>query len=167
VRPGSLAEACPHASASLLRLNPQLAEQLGGQVVGVAVANSKPAKDGQGHIVEIKPATILRQRRGQPSKTEQAFETILRTMHKGAWLKEQGLTLPLANGLRYTPDFVVVTPANDGVHLVIAYEVKGARIWDGSTDKLKVAAHEFPWIKFMLARRKKHTEPFAMQEVLP
>ena len=109
---------------------------------------------------------LLKQRRGQPSKTEQAFEQKLRADYPGAWIKAQGLTLLIANGTRYTPDFIV-SPAGDDVHLAIAFEVKGARIWDGSLEKLKTAASQFPWIKFMLAVRKSHTEPFRIEEVLP
>lgn len=141
------------------------------QQIAAQIGNRAPAPAKPGAVAAVaKPSAstkpLLKQRRGQPSKTELAFELKLRADYPGALIKAQGLTLPIANGTRYTPDFIV-SPAADGVHCVIAFEVKGARIWDGSLEKLKIAAAQFPWIKFMLAVRKSHTAPWRIEEVLP
>lgn len=64
-------------------------------------------------------------------------------------IKAQAVTLKLANGLRYTPDFFAF---HDGK--IMAWEVKGAFAYEDSIVKLKVAAVAWPEIQFTLAWKK-------------
>lgn len=83
------------------------------------------------------------------NKTERAwYAYISRQGH--AWVGVQNVTLKLGDDCRYTPDFVVVTA--DG--LAIAYEVKGF-MRDDAQVKLKTAARQFPWFKFVLVKMTK------------
>lgn len=62
----------------------------------------------------------------------------------------QAVTLRLANGVRYTPDFFV--PQNEHIDSKTeAYEVKGKWFTDDSNVKLKMAASIFKTINFYLA----------------
>lgn len=98
----------------------------------------------------------LRQKSGPKlNKTETAWRDYLRTQHPTDTIHEQGITLQLGNGVRYTPDFIVICPAGlatEGV-CVAAYEVKGF-MRDDAAVKLKVAASLYPWIAFTLVSRK-------------
>jgi len=73
-----------------------------------------------------------------------------------AWEFER-LTLVLADGTRYTPDFLVVFSDHFEIH-----ETKG--FWrDDARVKIKVAATIFPWFRFVGVERKKgawHYEQF-------
>ena len=75
----------------------------------------------------------------------------------------QAFTFKLGHDLRYTPDIVVVTPEGR----LIAYECKGAYIWEDSTVKLKAAARMFPFIVFILTQRKKKGQPFIETVIKP
>ncbi|RRJ96835.1 hypothetical protein Ga0100231_024010 [Opitutaceae bacterium TAV4] len=68
-------------------------------------------------------------------------------------------TLPLANGLRYKPDFLVHFGGDTEAH-----EVKG-HMRDDAAAKIKMAAHLYPWIKFRLFWKERGQ--WKMQEVLP
>lgn len=72
----------------------------------------------------------------------------------------QAITLKLANGLRYTPDWAIPTER-------LFIEVKGPHAWDDSIAKLKSAAHEHPWATFWLVWRNKETGAWKTQVVLP
>jgi len=61
----------------------------------------------------------------------------------------QAITFKLANGLRYTPDFVWQDIC-DSRWQIIAYEVKGAWVDGDSFPKLKMAATVFPEITWLL-----------------
>lgn len=61
------------------------------------------------------------------------------------------ISLPLANGVRYKPDFIVGSIEFDRP---IGYEVKGQRRAAGIA-KLKVAATLYPWISFYIVTREK------------
>ena len=105
----------------------------------------------------------LRQDTKGPNKTEKAFEEWLRTHWTFEYLHVQGVTLLLANGVRYTPDFVV----SDGVE-ISAFETKGFMRDDASV-KIKVAARVFPWIRFHLVTKqsKKDGGGWTIEKVLP
>ncbi len=112
----------------------------------------------------------LRQKGTLLNKTETAFL---------AWITDQGgenygptlsqaITLRIANGCRYTPDFIRVwryeVKHEITAHSILAYEVKGF-MRDDAAVKLKVAASLYPWIKFHLVTKKKGS--WLIQEILP
>ena len=108
----------------------------------------KPAK---------KAGTRIRQNSAGLNKTEQAFYDYLKAREDPGVLRtvlpHEAITLKLANGCRFTPDFVVAyhCPMREQVELV-AYEVKGF-MRDDAAVKIKVAATAFPWITFHLVTR--------------
>lgn len=139
-------------SPAVRRLNPHL---FGGQTVGpVPLPVDKPR---------------IRQKRTPLNKTEQRFLDWL-----NAWLPEeatvysQALTFRLANGVRYTPDFVVLRYDVTGL-CVIAYEVKGPqKIRDDASVKTKSAPTVFPDVQWRLAyERPPRSGQFVIEEVLP
>lgn len=83
------------------------------------------------------------------NKTEAAFLIKLRAA-KWAWIGVQAFKLRLAsNKCFYTPDFIT---ADDGG--LVAWEVKG--FWrDDARVKIKVAAKEFPFIRFVAVTKTK------------
>lgn len=112
----------------------------------------------------------LRQDRKGPNKTEAAFTAWLRA--HGLVVHPQGVTLLLANGLRYTPDDFApasaVTEYATADHRPTFYEVKGfAR--DDAVAKLKMAARVHDWARFVLAtkRPKRDGGGWALETVLP
>lgn len=64
-------------------------------------------------------------------------------------IKSQSVTLKLANGVKYTPDFFAFHGGR-----AEAFEVKGSHSWDDAIVKLKVAAHEWPEIQFILVYKR-------------
>jgi hypothetical protein len=129
------------------RYQEEVARQLGnGKPLGLARAEAVRAVE-----VEAKPR--LRQRRTPKlNKLELAWLDVLQRQHPTDRIHSQSITLQLGNGVRYTPDFVVVMPglATEGI---TAYETKGRHMWDDAAVKLKVAAALYPWIKFVLVSR--------------
>jgi hypothetical protein len=79
----------------------------------------------------------------------------------------QSVTLLLANGVRYTPDFIAISGCN-GELSVRAYEVKGY-MRDDAAVKIKVAARLYNWITFYIAtkRAKKNGGGWSIEVVLP
>lgn len=78
----------------------------------------------------------------------------------GNGIYEQVITVRLANGLRYTPDWVVF---RDGIPW--CYEVKGKHIWDDAIAKLKMAASKYREWKWVLVW--KEGSEWKFQYVLP
>lgn len=118
------------------------------------------------------PATkIIRQSSGGLNKTEQAFYEFLRaTYPEPAPILVQSMTLKLANGCRYTPDFVVgIGRVIDGQPYVrwVAYEVKGF-MRDDAAVKIKVAAKEYQNMEFRLVKREGRCgQGWMQQRILP
>lgn len=83
-----------------------------------------------------------RLRAGVMNGTEAAYAQTLEMRRRAgdvAWFKFEGVTLKLADGCRYTPDFAVMLA--DGT--LEMHEVKG--FWtDDARVKIKVAAESFP-----------------------
>lgn len=81
---------------------------------------------------------------GQMNKSEAAYATALeaaRIAQEIVWYAFEGVTLKLADGCRYTPDFAVLRA--DGV--MEMHEVKG--YWqDDAKTKIKIAAEKFPFV---------------------
>lgn len=71
----------------------------------------------------------------------------------------------IANGLHYTPDITASSwPQAIGPAMETAWEIKGKHAWDDSIAKLKVAAHEWPEVRWVLAW--KEDDRWQTQEVL-
>lgn len=133
--------AVPRASASFLALN---------GLSGPAKASNPPISQGIARI---------RQNSTGLNKTEISFfEYLENTSPLPTKVYAQAITLRIANGCRYTPDFFTI---GQGIK---AYEVKGF-MRDDAAVKLKVTASLFPWIKFHLVTRKGGT--WQIHEVLP
>ncbi len=92
-----------------------------------------------------------RLKRGQLNKTEQAYQDYLDELKSAgliAWYKFEGMTLRIADGANFTPDFLVMLP--DG-QLEIR-EVKG--FWrEAALVRMKVAASLFPF-KFIAVKQR-------------
>jgi len=93
---------------------------------------------------------IIRQSSRGMNKTETRFKlTFLEPMLAAGEIDEIGehesITLRLANGLRYRPDF----PTWKGDKLTF-YEVKGAHVWEDALKSLKVAANKYKRCRFFL-----------------
>ncbi len=112
----------------------------------------------------------LRQRESPLNKTEQAFLAWLGLKCPLGTHIAQGITLKLANGVRYTPDFFTISRDIPIGCRMTAWEVKG-HMRDDAAVKLKVAAKEYPWIMFNLVTMdRKHmqpTYPWHIQPILP
>lgn len=87
-----------------------------------------------------------RLRDGQMNETEAAYAQTLeyrRRLGEILWYSFEGVTLKLATGCRYTPDFAVMLATGE----LQMHEVKG--YWqDDAKAKIKVAAEKFP-MKFI------------------
>lgn len=107
----------------------------------------------------VKPKARLRQN-SKPllNSNEQAFLAHLEAIEApGAFTHAQAITLRLANGVRYTPDFVTFEPMTSG--LLRFWEVKGLRkIFDGAGEKLKIAAAHYPEFIFTIVWRDQRGE---------
>jgi hypothetical protein len=123
------------------------------------ISRRKPALAEPPAIVGAKKATgqsrrepqAIRQSRNGPNKTEKRFEIERLAPAQtagGIWdYQFEAVTLRLANGCKYTPDFFTYGP--DGVRF---YEVKGAYAREDAKVKLKVAASQFKCFEFYLAQ---------------
>ncbi len=149
----------PNASPSFLRLH------------GLAQAKAQAPVSPPTPMPDTPAPTKarLRQKKALLNKTETAFL---------AWITDQGgenygpilsqaLTLRIANGCRYTPDFIRIwkydVNSEITAYSILAYEVKGF-MRDDAAVKLKVAASIYPWIKFHLVTKKKGS--WLIQEIL-
>jgi hypothetical protein len=85
------------------------------------------------------------------NKTESAYAAHLELRKRAGEILDyrfEPLKLRLAPNTFYTPDFLVITPAQAEIH-----EVKG--FWeDDARVKIKVAAESFPWFQFVAVMRK-------------
>jgi hypothetical protein len=105
----------------------------------------------------------LRQKQGDGmNKTERAFYEEYKSIY-GDDFHAHAVTLVLANGVRFTVDFVAMLPSG-----WIAFETKGFLREDAAV-KLKCAATKYPRIRFHLVtkRRKKDGGGWDIQEILP
>jgi hypothetical protein len=119
------------------------------------------------------PKSRIRQQTGPLlNKTEAAFYEYLKGQRPGASVLPQSITLKIGNGVRYTPDFAVVSDATNGHRSPVCefhfYEVKGF-MRDDAAVKLKVAASLYPLFGFHLVtkRPKKLGGGWDIQNVLP
>lgn len=102
----------------------------------------------------IQPSTDVQ----KLNKTERRFYEVLQGRGY-EWLGVQCMTLKLADDTRYTPDFFAIERGE-----LLAFEVKG--FWrDDAKVKIKVAARQFPFIRFTVAVLTKNG--FMRSEVRP
>ena len=96
-----------------------------------------------------KPPTLIRQNTKGPNKLEAAFAAVLRAENPGVQIREQAVTLQIGNGVRYTPDMMIIEPGR-----LEAFETKAGLFRDDAKVKLKIAASVWPQITFTLVWRK-------------
>lgn len=119
-------------------------------------------------LVDTPVKQAVRQKRGDGmNKAERMALEWLRQRYPNATCIREGITLRLANGVRYTPDFAVCS-----YRTTILYEVKAMRgnrvhIEDDAAVKTKVAAHEWPDFSFVLIWYDKRQGTHVTQEILP
>ncbi len=130
------------AGAATRRRNPQIFISPAGTLVAA----------------ETKPPRRIRQDKPM-NKLEEDYGHELERQGRGRQYA-QTITLRLANGLRYTPDWAIPSER-------LFIEVKGPFARDDAICKLKSAAHEHPWAHFWLVWRDKHTGAWQTQVVLP
>ena len=98
-----------------------------------------------------KPKRQVQQHRaGQMNKTEAAFGAHLELLKKAGEIREywfERWTWKLADGVRYTPDFVVLTDTG-----LVAYEVKGF-MRDDARIKCRTFAQLFP-LRLIVVRKE-------------
>ena len=155
----------PQASASFLARNPQLsttATPVKSETTTTLAAHDPHDVTG-GHV--SKPR--IRQRQGDKlNKTEAEFLEYLQLRYgcpRDAF-GVQNVTLEIANGCRYTPDFSAFGILTEPTF----WETKGFRRDDAGV-KIKVAARSVPACRFYLVtkRAKKLGGGWDVQEVLP
>jgi len=105
---------------------------------------------------------------------QQALEWLKRGYQTDYYLRPHAIRFELANGCLYTPDIIgqptpyLPEPTQYTTERKMrAWEVKGKQAWDDSIVKLKVAAREWPSIRFTLIWREGKHGPWLEQEVLP
>ncbi len=133
-------------------------------IAGRIPAGAKLRKEAQVQVVSAPPAQIIRQSSKGLNMTETRFrDTFLKPWLAAGEIDEIGdhesITLRIANGLRYRPDF----PTWKGDKLTF-YEVKGERVWEDAIKSLKVAAHEYTRFSFFIYKYVKRE--WIWQEVL-
>lgn len=129
-------EACvklPHASKSVRLRNPALFRN----------AERRTRTSERGKLRQSSKPLL--------NKLETAFRDKLKRDNPDHWLAEQAITFRLANGVRYTPDFITFSGLRGYIN---AYEVKGY-MRDDAGVKLKLAAKLFPWVKWVLVWKEK------------
>ncbi len=145
---------------SLPPLPPIYLEQIRRQLATIPHPKPNPASI----LAPARPIRrpTLRQQSGDTlNGLERAFLAHL-AVHKLGEVLTQAITLKIANGCRYTPDFIEV---RHGFGLR-AYEVKGFMREDAAV-KIKVAAALFSWIEFFLVTRSKLTRDWRIERVYP
>jgi hypothetical protein len=137
-----------HVSESTRKLNPHI---YGG---GPATQGEpRHATTDATHLGKVAAPPLRQSSKPKCNKTEAEFGAWLRRTLPDVFIVAQDITFRLANGLRYTPDFMVY---NSFTGNLFAYEVKGERRkdsrWatDDSKAKLKTAARLFAWITWTI-----------------
>ncbi len=162
--PDQLRAMFPHASADMLRLNAGLSvtpKEAALRAAWPAKVDAMVAPLKGAPVPAAAPKKRLRQSTATLNKTEQAFLDFLTATYPRDAIFTQAMTLRIANGCRYTPDFMLCSSTGKW----FAYEVKGF-MRDDAAVKIKVAAAMFSRIKFFLVTRHRGGE-WKLQKVLP
>lgn len=102
------------------------------------------------------PAAPTKKRRGTMNKTEARYAVELELGRQNGvllWWAFEPITLRLATGARFTPDFAVLTSAG----ALECHETKGGFIREAAMVRLKVAASLYPF-RFVLVQFTKGTK---------
>lgn len=113
----------------------------------------KASKSGRGAGIDLTE-------KRQPNKLEQEWMSLCREYyHCGSRIMFEPFTLLLSDGTKYTGDIVISEQWNapfENVSRIWVYEVKPHFDKNDRWKRgFKAARHEFPWIKFILARKQK------------
>lgn len=147
-------------SEAVRRLNPHLF----AAVPGAVVKDSLITPSAAGVSVPAGRKRVKQSERPLMNANERAFAEELKRRLPGAFVWAQAVTLVLANGVRYTPDFVSYEPLNAG--RLCFWEVKGSRkIFDGAAEKVKYAADQFRAACVWLVWREKGSQTWCEQRV--
>jgi hypothetical protein len=130
-----------------------------------AQAEAHQAKHGFAPKSPIASATIApvaRLAKPRMNGAESQYALLLEAMRRRgdivSWSFE-GITLRLADGCRYTPDFFVVINMNITKYYQVPrlrfIEVKGRHIWDDAKVKFKVAREQNPWAEWEMHQKTK------------
>lgn len=126
----------------------------------------RPELRADGQAIIGQAPKRLRQSSAKLNKTEQAFLEHLQRTFPESTIHVQAITLKLANGVRYTPDFVVAHPAGgEGKAEWFAYETKGFMREDAAV-KIKCAAKEYSEMTFILVTRRGRASAWDYQKIL-
>jgi hypothetical protein len=90
------------------------------------------------------------------SNAELEYAMILEHMKRRGEIESyryEGVTLKLADGCRFTPDFFVVVSSM--ILRLRFVEIKGRHIWEDSIVKFKVAKEQNPWAEWQMHQRSK------------
>lgn len=134
-----------------LKFQAELAKPKGRPLVDVLV-------DKKIELAKAIPNRVSTDEQGL-NKLERRFLARLRTLGY-PYIGVQNLALKLANDTRYHPDFLVV----DENGYLVCYETKGF-LRDDSYVKIKVAARQFPFMRFVLVYWK--NQQWEEKEVKP
>lgn len=136
-----------------------------------AISGESPRSGPEASIISEgpRPGKRIRQSSASLNKLEQEWFNILNVqfpMYPRP--RAQAVRFRLCNGVTYTPDvFIPCWPSGEegGPAMPTAFEVKGKHAWDDAIVKLKMAASEWPEIKFVLVW--KEGGQWHSQRVLP
>ena len=126
----------PTGSPAFQKRNPHIFSQIADQIAPAPVAAPTIAN----------PERIRQSKKPLMNKLETEFFNHLSSLYPNWAIHAQAMTFRLANGLRYTPDFVCISCLP-----MVAYEVKGKWVDGDSFPKLKMAASVYPEIEWILA----------------
>lgn len=113
-------------------------------------------------VLEPKPGRRIRQNpKPLLNKLESEWFNHLKSVPAYHRIRCQAVRFRIANGIYYTPDFTCLNECGLG----FAFEVKGRYAFDGSLDKLKLAANEYPEVQWNLVW--KENGAWKSQTVLP
>lgn len=138
------------------KMNPQVFAA-GGSAVKLAPAPALQAADckrpsAQSDASIERPARRIRQdTKPLLNKLETEWLCELERRHGPGEVKSQARKYKLGNGCWYCPDFFVNAKFLGGRTIETCYEVKGKHAWDDAMVKLKVAAHQWPEVRWILA----------------
>lgn len=117
-------------------------------------------------VIQAPTATRIRQQSKPPlNKLELEWLGHLK-LSPTLRVRIQALTFKLANGVKYTPDFVTThLDMERRCSVITGWEVKGKHAWDDAIVKIKIAAHEWPEITWKMVWKENGN--WKQQTILP